>query len=134
MMKKQGFTLIELLVVLVVMGIVLVVVTQSYQNITANSNETKYKYYEDSMKTAAELLLEGHKKSMNDGDCISISYQKLVDSGKLKEEKITCTGFVQLKKNGNKFTYDMANLACKNENDLVLKEKTAEVSAVCTEK
>lgn len=133
-MKQKGFTLIELLVVLVIMGIVLIVAIQSYQNITMNSNETKYRYYEESMKTAAELLLEGPKKYMKDGECFSISYQKLIDSGKLKEEKITCTGHVQLKKNGNKYIYDMSNLECKNENDLLLKEKTAEVSAVCVEK
>lgn len=131
-MKEKGFTLIELLATLVIMGIIVIVAVQSYQNLTANSNETKYEYYKKIIINAADIALESRKHVMESGECLSISYQDLVAKEKIKEEDITCTGLIQLIKNGKKFTYNDANLECKNENDVVLKERTANVSSTCT--
>lgn len=128
MMKNRGFTLIELLVTLVIIGIISVIAMQSYEKVTGRSKEEKYVYYRDAMKTAADLLLEGRKKDMVSGSCIAISYQKIVDSGKLKEEGVTCEGSLVLNKTGKKFNYDDGNLECKNENNVSIKKRTKDIS------
>lgn len=131
-MKNNGFTLIELLSVLVITGIIMGISIQSYRVLTNRNNETKYEYYLESMKKSADLFLESRKDKMASGSCLSVNYQTLVTKGLLKEENITCTGYLQLKKNGRKYTYDVTALECKNEKGTVLKEKTANVNASCT--
>lgn len=130
-MQQKGFTLIELLATLVIMGIVMVLAVQTYQNITSNSNETKYEYYKKIIIDATELVLESRKSIMKSGECFSVSYQDLVDKEKVKEDDITCTGSIQLTKNGKKFIYNDANLACENKNGVVLKESSANVDSTC---
>lgn len=130
-MRQKGFTLIELLATLVILGIVMIVAVQSYQNLTANSNQTKYEYYKEIIINASDLVLESRKNIMESGECFSVSYQDLVDKGKVKEDDITCTGSIQLTKTGKKFIYNDENLECKNKNDVVLKEKTANVGGSC---
>ena len=130
-MKEKGFTLIELLATLVILSIIMILSVQTYQNITSNSNKTKYEYYKKIILNASDLVLESRKNIMKSGECLSVSYQDLVDKGKVKEDDISCSGFIQLTKNGKKFIYDDKNLACENKNGDVLKESTANIDNIC---
>jgi len=129
---EKGFTLIELLVTFVILGLIMMIGVQTYQNITINSQQTKYEYYRKIMINGADILLESRKNVMESGECYSILYQDLVKSGKVIEDEITCTGYLQLTKTGKKFHYNDANLECKDKNNTILKEKTEEISASCT--
>ncbi len=132
-MKKNGFTLIELLASLVILGIVTTVAIQSYFVLSKNNDESKYNYYYEMIKVGADLFLENRKDSMESGKCYSVSYQTLVDKNFVKEEDITCTGDLMIRRDIRRYDYYDEALKCsiKSKAGKVLKQATGSSSG-CT--
>lgn len=129
MKNKNGFTLIELLSTLIILGIIATIAIQSYNMLVIKNDNSKYKYYWNFIEKASDLYFDARKINMISGECLSVNYQALVDKDYLKEEGVTCTGNIILRKQNKKYVYDDTNLECKS-NDKIVKEKGA-VEAVC---
>lgn len=131
-MKRNGFTLIELLATLVILGIVATVAVQSYFVLIKNNDESKYNYYLDLIKVGADLHLESKKDAMEDGGCLSVNYQTLVTKNFVKEEDITCTGNLILRRNKKRYDYDDSLLRCTvKSSGKVLKDVTGAMDPNC---
>ena len=129
MKKKNGFTLIELLSTLTILGIIATIAIQSYNTLIVRNDDSKYNYYWNFVEKASDLYFDARKVNMIDGECLSVNYQALVDKDYLKEEGVTCTGNIILRKQNKKYVYDDTNIECKSNNKIV-KQKGA-VEAVC---
>ena len=129
MKNKNGFTLIELLSTLIILGIIATIAIQSYNMLVIKNDNSKYKYYWNFIEKASDLYFDARKINMIPGECFSVNYQALVDKDYLKEEGVTCTGNIILRKQNKKYVYDDTNLECKSNNKIV-NEKVA-VEAVC---
>ena len=129
MKNKDGFTLIELLSTLIILGIIATIAIQSYNTLIIKNDDSKYNYYWKFIEKASDLYFDAGKNNMIDGECLSVNYQTLVDKDYLKEEGVTCTGNIILKKENKKYVYDDTNIECKSNNKIV-KEK-GEIEAVC---
>ena len=129
MKNKNGFTLIELLSTLIILGIIATIAIQAYNMLIVKNDDSKYDYYWSFVEKASDLYFDARKVNMITGECLSVNYQTLVDKDYLKEEGVTCTGNIILRKEKNKYVYDDTNIVCKSNNKIV-KEK-GEVEAVC---
>lgn len=113
-MNKKGFTLIELLSTLVILGIITTIAVQTYFVLVKNNDESKYTYYEELVRNGADLYFESQKYYLSSGECLTVTYQTLLDGNYIKEEDVTCdpNGVIQLKMVGKKATYNLDNLSC----------------------
>lgn len=127
--NRKGFTLIELLSTLIILGIIATIAIQAYNMLILRNDNSKYNYYWSFVEKGADLYFDARKVNMITGECLSVNYQTLVDKDYLKEEGVTCTGNIILKKENKKYVYDDTNLECKS-NDKIVKEKGS-VEAVC---
>lgn len=127
--NKKGFTLIELLSTLVILGIIATIAIQTYNILIVKNDDSKYTYYRDFIEKGADLYFDAKKINMVSGECLSVNYQTLVDKNYIKEEGVTCTGNIILRKDGKKYIYDDSNLECKSNGKVV--KKKGDTEAIC---
>ncbi len=89
-MQKKGFTLVELLAVIVIMGLLLIIIVPSINNLQKQNKRQAYELYAKSAIPAAKLYVEDKKESFSlhynwTTNCyIPITYQQLVAADLLK--------------------------------------------------
>ena len=131
-MKKNGFTLIELLSAVTILGIIMAVSVQTYFMLRRDNKQKKTDYYVQIIEKSADLFFEVKKHGMEDGDCYSVKYETLVQRNFLKEEDITCSGSLLIRKNKRAYQYDNSLLSCKlKKNNEVVKTATGTMDASC---
>lgn len=86
-MKNKGFTLIELLAVIVILSLLALLAGTSVTKMVKESKEDLYDAQKNSIKAAAEIWgADNLDKLPNEGACVYITLQKLIDAGLLDNE------------------------------------------------
>lgn len=114
-MNKKGFTLVEILAVIVVLGLLIVIIIPTVNNLIKDSEDSLYNEQISNIVNATKQYMVEHSELLPDEDesvCISIS--DLIDNGvidndividpRTKEELDGCVliGYVQ---NYNQYEY-----------------------------
>ena len=69
---------------------------------------------------------------MENGGCLRLEYQTLLQKNLIKEEDVTCTGSLLLRRHGKRYDYDDSLLSCKTKSgNKVLKEVTPTDTTGC---
>lgn len=133
-MNKRGFTLMELLAVIVILGIITMISIPIYNNIQDNSNQDNYEYYEKMVKSATEIYVDQYAPNFNAStSCIKLNYNRLLSTNLVKEEILTCDGYIIGNRVNNGFKYDIY-LDCKDDKgNFVVKNKSNTPSKTCKE-
>lgn len=124
MKNNKGFTLVELLVTVAILGIVTMMSFPLIRNISNSNNNSKYKAYLDSVVNGAKLYVDSYSIDMfgnQDTGCDFVTFDDLLSHNLVKDfdmNDITCntsSTFVEVSKNGDKYTYK-GYLGCTNKN------------------
>lgn len=124
MKNNKGFTLVELLVTVAILGIVTMMSFPLIRNISNSNDNSKYKAYLDSVVNGAKLYVDSYSIDMfgnQDTGCDFVTFDDLLSHNLVKDfdmNDITCntsSTFVEVSKNGDKYTYK-GYLGCTNKN------------------
>lgn len=96
--KNSAFTLIELLAIIVILGIIIGLVLPYVKGLIENNQSEEYLYHEKVVKASSTAYVDKYKNNeafSTNVECFTIPYQALIKEELLKEENVTCSGYVQ---------------------------------------
>lgn len=123
MKNRKGFTLVEVLVTITIIGIIAVIALPGIQQLQARGKIKKFAAYSEELEYASKLYMDSYAEDIMGltGDaCVDIPYDDLLAKSLIKpyeNDGASCSSpntFVQVRRTGNIYTYDVSLECTKN--------------------
>jgi len=122
-MNNKGFTLVEVLIVIAIIGVIMVMVFPSINNLLNSNKEELCNYYKDVLVERAKMMVDRNEDDLLSSGSYTFTYNEIVKEYPLADNKnLDCSSntLVKVVKNNNKFNYEVTLYCIEKESNKVV--------------